>query len=67
VLYYEGNCIDITELKQQEESWKRQLEELQIEIDHKQRAKQVAEITSTDYFQELMAEADNLRNFDDWS
>jgi len=67
VLYYEGNCIDITERKQQEESWKRQLEELQIEIDHKQRAKQVAEITSTDYFQELMAEADNLRNFDDWS
>jgi two-component system sensor histidine kinase ChiS len=68
VLYYEGNCIDITERKQQEESWKRQLEELQIEIDHKQRARQVAEITSTDYFQQLMAEADDLRNFDDeWS
>lgn len=68
VLYYEGNCIDITERKQQEASWKRQLEELQIEIDHKQRARQVAEITATDYFQQLMAEADDLRNFDDeWS
>lgn len=68
VLYYEGNCIDITERKQQEESWKRQLQELQIEIDHKQRARQVAEITSTDYFQQLIAEADDLRNFDDdWS
>jgi PAS domain S-box-containing protein len=64
VLYYEGNCIDITERKQQEESWKRQLEELQFEIDHKQRARQVAEITSTNYFQQLMAEADDLRNFD---
>jgi PAS domain S-box-containing protein len=65
VLYYEGNCIDITERKQQEESWKRQLQELQFEIDHKQRARQVAEITSTDYFQQLMAEADDLRNFED--
>jgi PAS domain S-box-containing protein len=65
LLYYEGNCIDITERKQQEASWKRQLEELQFEIDHKQRARQVAEIASTDYFQQLMAEADELRNFDD--
>jgi len=65
VLYYEGNCIDITERKQQEEAWKRQLQELKIEIDHKQRARQVAEITSTDYFQQLIAEADELRNLDD--
>jgi PAS domain S-box-containing protein len=65
VLYYEGNCIDITERKQQEESWKQQLEELQFEIDHKQRARQVAAIASTDYFQKLMSEADDLRNFDD--
>ncbi|MGC1306289.1 MAG: ATP-binding protein [Phormidesmis sp.] len=68
LLYYEGNCVDITERKQQEESWKRQLEELQIEIDQKQRARQVAEITSTEYFQQLMVEADDLRSFDDeWS
>lgn len=65
VLYYEGNCIDITERKQQEASWKQQLQELQFEIDHKQRERQVAEIASTDYFQQLMAEADDLRNFDD--
>lgn len=64
VLYYEGNCIGITERKQQEESWKRQLEELQFEIDHKQRARQVADIASTDYFQKLISEADDLRNFD---
>lgn len=68
VIYYEGIVQDITERKQQEESWKRQLQELQIEIDHKQRARQVAEISSTDYFQQLMAEADDLRNFDnEWS
>ncbi|TVQ15432.1 MAG: PAS domain S-box protein [Leptolyngbya sp. DLM2.Bin27] len=65
VLYYEGNCIEITERKQQEASWKQQLQELQFEIDHKQRERQVAEIASTDYFQQLMAEADDLRNFDD--
>ncbi|MBE9108661.1 PAS domain-containing protein [Nodosilinea sp. LEGE 07298] len=68
VIYYEGIVQDITERKQQEESWKQQLQELQIEIDHKQRARQVAEISSTDYFQKLMAEADNLRNFNnEWS
>lgn len=68
LLYYEGIVQDITARKQQEASWKRQFEELQVEIDHKQRARQVAEITSTDYFQQLMAEADDLRNFDDeWS
>ena len=65
VLYYEGNCIEVTERKQQEASWKQQLKELQFEIDHKQRERQVAEIASTDYFQQLMAEADDLRNFDD--
>ncbi|MEO1621215.1 MAG: response regulator [Cyanobacteria bacterium J06632_3] len=65
LLYYEGNCIDITQRKQQEASWKQQLAELQTEIDQKQRAKQVAEITSTDYFQRLMAEADDLRYSDD--
>ncbi|PSN19578.1 guanylate cyclase [filamentous cyanobacterium CCP5] len=65
VLYYEGNCIDITERKHQEASWKQQLQELQFEIDHKQRERQVAEIASTDYFQQLMAEADDLRNFED--
>ena len=65
LLYYEGNCIDITERKQQEASWKQQLQELQFEIDHKQRARQVADIASTDYFQQLIAEADDLRNFDD--
>ena len=65
ILYYEGNCIDITERKQQEDAWKQQLQELQFEIDHKQRARQVADIASTDYFQKLISEADDLRNFDD--
>ena len=65
VLYYEGNCIDITERKNQEELWKQQLKELKIEIDQNQRSRQVAEITEADYFQELMVEADNLRNFFD--
>jgi PAS domain S-box-containing protein len=64
VLYYEGNCIDITQRKQEEEFLKRQLQELQFEIDHSQRAQQVAAISETDYFRRLLAEADDLRYLD---
>lgn len=61
-LYYEGSCIDITKRKQQEESLKQQLRELQVEIDQSKRVKAVSEIEQTDYFQWLMKEADNLRH-----
>lgn len=62
ISYYEGIVQDITQRKQREASLKRQLEELQVEIDHNQRELQVATISSTDYFQQLMADADDLRN-----
>jgi hypothetical protein len=35
--------------------------ELQVEIDESRRAKQVAEITETDFFKQLQAEAATLR------
>lgn len=65
LLHYEGNCIDITQRKQKEATLKQQLRELQFEIDHSQRAQQVAAISETDYFQRLLAEADDLRYSDD--
>jgi PAS domain S-box-containing protein len=52
---------DITQRKQEEEALKRQVKELQIEIDHAKCAKQVAEIVQSDYFQQLKAEVEQLR------
>ncbi|MBD6619772.1 hypothetical protein FNW02_29160 [Komarekiella sp. 'clone 1'] len=49
-------------LKQQEEARKIQLQEMQIEIDLNKLTHQVAEITQTDYFQELQIEVESLRN-----
>ncbi|MCP2727523.1 PAS domain S-box protein [Limnofasciculus baicalensis] len=67
LLYYEGIIQDISKRKREEESLKRQVEELRIEIDHRKRAREVAEITQTDYFQELQAAAERLRfDEDDW-
>ncbi len=55
ILYYEGILQDITERKRVEADLRRQLEELQIEIDHSKRAQDVASITQSSYFQELQA------------
>ncbi|WP_414565617.1 MULTISPECIES: hypothetical protein [unclassified Anabaena] len=49
-------------LKQQQETRKLQLQEMQIEIDLHKVAHQVAEITQTDYFQQLQIEIASLRN-----
>jgi PAS domain S-box-containing protein len=64
LLHYEGIIQDITERKQIEESLKRQVEELRVEIDHSKRAREVAEITQSDYFKTLQSEVDRL-NFED--
>ncbi|NJN85752.1 MAG: PAS domain S-box protein [Leptolyngbyaceae cyanobacterium SL_7_1] len=61
VLYYEGNCIDITKRKQEEAALKQQLQELRIEIDQTKRAREVAAIVETDYFQNLQKEVERLR------
>lgn len=66
VLYYEGIIEDITQRKREEEALRQQVQQLQIEIDETKRAVQVAEITQTDYFQALMAEAEQLRYSEDW-
>jgi two-component system cell cycle response regulator len=44
-----------------EQSLRQQLQELQIEIDDVKKARQVAEITETEYFRDLCAKAQRLR------
>jgi PAS domain S-box-containing protein len=61
LLYYEGIVEDVSQRRRQEEELKRQMAELQVEIDESRRAKQVAEITETDFFKQLQAEAATLR------
>jgi nitrate/nitrite-specific signal transduction histidine kinase len=45
-----------------EEKLRNEIVELQIKIDSERRAKEVAEVTGTDYFQHLQAESARLRN-----
>jgi PAS domain S-box-containing protein len=66
LLYYEGILQDITQRKLEEAALKRQLEELQIEIDQRQRSQQVAEIVQSEYFQQLQLEVENLQFEDDY-
>jgi transcriptional regulator with GAF, ATPase, and Fis domain len=51
----------LREAHAREEQLKKQIEALQIQIDESRTAKQVAEITETDYFQALRQKADRLR------
>jgi CRP-like cAMP-binding protein len=52
----------VREVYAREENLKRQVAELRIEIDEVKKAQQVAEITDTDYFQQLQQKANRLRN-----
>lgn len=45
-----------------EQQLQRQVQQLRIEIDQERRAREVAEITESDYFQQLLGNADELRN-----
>lgn len=67
LLYYEGIVQDITMRKLQEEDLMRQLQELQIEIDHKKRERDVSRITQSDYFQEVRETVERIRLDDFWS
>lgn len=49
-------------LQQSEELLRRQMQEMRIEIDLNKVARQVAQITKTDYFQQLQTEVERLRN-----
>src|SRR6266571_4554033 len=45
-----------------EQQLQRQVQQLRIEIDQERRAREVADITESDYFQQLLGKADELRN-----
>jgi two-component system, cell cycle response regulator len=45
-----------------EQQLKHQVQQLRIEIDQARKASEVAEITESDYFQQLLGKADELRN-----
>jgi len=45
-----------------EQQLQRQVQQLRIEIDQERRASEVAEITESEYFQQLLGKADELRN-----
>jgi PAS domain S-box-containing protein len=65
LLYYEGILDDVTQRKLTEAYLKQQVEELKIEIDQAKRDRQVQEITQSDYFQQLKADAERMRLDDD--
>lgn len=49
------------EVRAREQRLRQQVQELRIEIDHAKKAREVAEITESDYFQELQRKARDLR------
>ncbi len=60
LLYYEGIVEDVTQRKLAEAALKRQVEDLKIEIDQAKREFQVKEIVESDYFQEVISDAENI-------
>ncbi len=58
---------DITDRKRKEAELKRQLAELQVEIDQQKREREVAKITQSDYFKDLQAEAEHFQIDEFWS
>jgi len=49
------------QVRAREQSLRKQVQDLQIEIDEVKKARQVAEITETEYFRDLCAKAERLR------
>jgi CRP-like cAMP-binding protein len=50
-----------TQVRRREDELRQEIDQLKIEIDHTRRKHQVAEITETDFFQDIKARADQLR------
>lgn len=67
LLYYEGIVQDITLRKRQQDELIRQLKELQIAIDQKKRKQEVAQVTQSDYFQEVRSAVDSIQLDEFWS
>lgn len=51
----------VRQVHAREQTLKRQVEELRIEVDHARQSHQVSEITNSDYFQHLQSRAQELR------
>jgi GAF domain-containing protein len=51
----------VRKAREREKTLEQQIQVLRIELDEARQAKQVAEITGTDYFQQLRSKANNLR------
>ncbi|MGP1384900.1 MAG: PAS domain S-box protein [Thainema sp.] len=66
LLYFEGIVQDISDRKLREADLKRQLQELQIEIDEKKKAQDVAKITESSYFQDLQNEIARINLDEFW-
>ncbi|MEM9815041.1 MAG: PAS domain S-box protein [Cyanobacteria bacterium P01_D01_bin.6] len=67
VLFYEGIVQNISERKRREAELRRQLEELQIEIDQQKREEEVASLTSSSYFQEVQQEISEVDIDEFWN
>jgi len=65
VLYYEGIVEDVTQRKSEEAALKREVQELRIEIDEVKLAQTVAQITETEYFQDLRSKVQDFKLVDD--
>ena len=57
-----SNAINVAQVYAREQQLQRQVQQLRIEIDQERRAREVAEITESEYFQQLLGKADELRN-----
>jgi DNA-binding response OmpR family regulator len=53
------------EVYAREQRLKQQVQELRIELDEAKQARKVAEITETEYFQDLLSQADDIRSMFD--
>ncbi len=52
----------VHEIQTREQAWKQQMEQLRVQIDQTKKNQQVEEIAGSDYFQQLHAEAKDIRN-----
>ncbi len=54
--------VMVNKVYHREQTLRRQVEELKIEIDETKRIRQVAEIVETDFFRDLQVKADRMRS-----
>ncbi|AFY34441.1 DUF3365 domain-containing protein [Calothrix sp. PCC 7507] len=52
----------VHEIQTREQAWKKQMQQLRVQIDQAKKNEEVEEIAGSDYFQKLRAEAKDIRN-----